>query len=143
MTDVQNVITQAKLAEQTERYEGRFIFPLKGPGLSEPIYFQNVEMVDFMKTVVDLSKGKLGIEERNLLSVAYKNVVGSKRASYRHLVAMEAKEEPKEKKEVIVEYRQKVEKELSDVCASVIDVLDKYLIPSAEQDESKVFYLKM
>jgi 14-3-3 protein epsilon len=122
MTDVQNVITQAKLAEQTERYE---------------------EMVDFMKTVVDLSKGKLGIEERNLLSVAYKNVVGSKRASYRHLVAMEAKEEPKEKKEVIVEYRQKVEKELSDVCASVIDVLDKYLIPSAEQDESKVFYLKM
>ena len=36
-----------------------------------------------------------------------------------------------------------VEHELSDVCTDILEVLDKYLIPSAQQGESKVFYHKM
>lgn len=41
------------------------------------------------------------------------------------------------------EYREKVERELRDICHDVLDLLDKYLIPKAGNPESKVFYLKM
>ncbi len=63
----------AKLAEQAERYD---------------------EMVDFMKKVAAL-KVELTVEERNLLSVAYKNVTGSRRASWRIVSSIEQKEENK------------------------------------------------
>jgi 14-3-3 protein epsilon len=36
-----------------------------------------------------------------------------------------------------------VEKELNDICQSILDLLDEFLIPSASSGESKVFYLKM
>ena len=41
------------------------------------------------------------------------------------------------------EYREKVEKELRDICNDVLALLDKYLIAKASNAESKVFYLKM
>ena len=41
------------------------------------------------------------------------------------------------------EYREKIEKELRDICGDVLSLLDKYLIPKASNAESKVFYLKM
>ena len=41
------------------------------------------------------------------------------------------------------EYREKVEKELQDICEVVLGLLDKHLIPKASSGESKVFYLKM
>merc|ERR1712110_302462 len=49
-------------------------------------------------------------EERNLLSVAYKNVVGARRSSWRIISSIEQKCEKGEKKAVIAnEYREKVE----------------------------------
>lgn len=36
-----------------------------------------------------------------------------------------------------------VEKELSEICASILQLLDEHLIPTASSGESKVFYLKM
>ena len=36
-----------------------------------------------------------------------------------------------------------VEKELSDICSSILKLLDDHLIPTASSGESKVFYLKM
>merc|ERR1719220_150869 len=41
------------------------------------------------------------------------------------------------------EYREKVEKELRDICNDVLSLLDKFLIAKASNAESKVFYLKM
>ncbi|EEY19856.1 conserved hypothetical protein [Verticillium alfalfae VaMs.102] len=41
------------------------------------------EMVGYMKEVAKLG-GELTVDERNLLSVAYKNVVGTRGASWRH-----------------------------------------------------------
>jgi 14-3-3 protein epsilon len=40
-------------------------------------------------------------------------------------------------------YRNKVEKELSDICNDVLNVIDKHLLPAAQQAESKVFFYKM
>lgn len=54
----------------------------------------NLEMVDFMKRVSALDE-ELTVEERNLISVAYKNVIGARRASWRILSSLESKEENK------------------------------------------------
>jgi 14-3-3 protein epsilon len=88
----------------------------------------------------------LTVEERNLLSVAYKNVIGARRASWRIVSSIEQKEESKGNQaqvEKIKAYREKIEKELSDVCVDILNVLDQNLIPVAEVGESKVFYYKM
>lgn len=118
----------AKLAEQSERYE---------------------EMVNYMQKLVlttSASAGELTVEERNLLSVAYKNVIGSLRAAWRIVSSIEQKEEGRKNEEhvaLVKEYRSNVESELSDVCAGVLKLLDTHLVPSASVSESKVFYLKM
>ncbi|CAK9169714.1 unnamed protein product [Ilex paraguariensis] len=121
-------IYMAKLAEQAERYE---------------------EMVKFMgKLVVGTAStgAELTVEERNLLSVAYKNVIGSLRAAWRIVSSIEQKEEGRKNDDhvaLVKDYRSKVESELSDVCAGILKLLDEFLIPSAVASESKVFYLKM
>lgn len=114
----------ARLCEQAERYD---------------------EMVTFMKEVANIG-GELTVDERNLLSVAYKNVVGTRRASWRIISSIEQKEESKGSEQhvgIIRDYRQKIETELEKVCQDVLDVLDESLIPKAETGESKVFYYKM
>ena len=114
----------AKLAEQAERYE---------------------EMVENMKRVAS-SNQELTVEERNLLSVAYKNVIGARRASWRIVSSIEQKEESKGNESqvnMIKVYREKIESELAQICEDILKVLDTHLIPSAASGESKVFYHKM
>jgi len=66
-------------------------------------------MVNFMKRVAGLDV-ELTVEERNLLSVAYKNVIGARRASWRIISSIEQKEDKNAgaKGEQIVEYRKMV-----------------------------------
>ena len=117
-------VYMAKLSEQAERYD---------------------EMVQAMKTVAKL-KVELTVEERNLLSVAYKNVIGARRASWRIISSIEQKEDNKGNKDHVVkikEYRSKVEAELTSICNDILSLLDEFLIPSSSTGESKVFYYKM
>lgn len=68
------------------------------------------EMVEAMKKVASLDV-ELTVEERNLLSVAYKNVIGARRASWRIISSIEQKEENKgaeDKLEMIRQYRSQV-----------------------------------
>ncbi|KAL0332491.1 UNVERIFIED_CONTAM: 14-3-3 protein 4 [Sesamum calycinum] len=83
---------------------------------------------------------------RNLLSVAYKNVIGARRASWRIISSIEQKEESRGNEDhvnTIKEYRSKIEDELSKICDGILKLLETHLIPSAASAESKVFYLKM
>jgi 14-3-3 protein epsilon len=133
----QNVY-MAKIAEQAERYD---------------------EMVESMKQVARLDV-ELTVEERNLLSVAYKNVIGARRASWRIVSSIEQKEETKGNEGHVTkikvclliliahysfplilipkEYRVKVETELTNICNDILNILDRHLIPSATTGESKV-----
>merc|ERR550514_975891 len=90
--------------------------------------------------------GPLSTEERNLLSVAYKNAVGSRRAAWRIISSVEQKEQSKgnnDNAKFAEEYRGKVEGELSTICDAILKLLDNSLVPNATDGESKVFYLKM
>jgi len=122
MCDKEEQVQRAKLAEQAERYD---------------------DMAAAMKQVTETGV-ELSNEERNLLSVAYKNVVGARRSSWRVISSIEQKTEGSERKQVMAkEYREKVETELREICQDVLCLLDKFLIAKASNAESKVFYLKM
>jgi 14-3-3 protein epsilon len=117
-------VFMAKLSEQAERYQ---------------------DMVEHMKKVAALSPD-LSVEERNLLSVAYKNVIGLRRASWRIVSFIENKEENKNNVEHLASirpYRENIEAEMVQICNDILDLLDKTLIPNASNGESKVFYHKM
>jgi len=119
----QNVF-MAKLAEHAERYE---------------------EMAEFMKEVAKAGTELEG-EERNILSVAYKNVIGARLAAWRIISSLEGKTEGKgeaNKEAKIKEYKEKIEKELNEICKQIIELLDNTLIPSSSTSESKVFFYKM
>lgn len=103
-------------------------------------------MVEAMKNVAKIGE-ELTVEERNLLSVGYKNVIGARRASWRILSSIEQKEESRgndQNVKRIKEYRNKVESELDTICKDIMNVIDDHLIPSsASSAESSVFYYKM
>ncbi|WVZ91933.1 LOW QUALITY PROTEIN: hypothetical protein U9M48_038044 [Paspalum notatum var. saurae] len=116
-------VYMAKLAEQAERYE---------------------EMVEYMEKVaktVDVEE--LTVEERNLLSVAYKNVIGARRASWRIVSSIEQKEESRKNEEHVTLIKEYHRAELSNICDGILKLLDSHLVPSSTAAESKVFYLKM
>ena len=97
--DKTELIQKAKLAEQAERYD---------------------DMAAAMKEVTEKG-GELSNEERNLLSVAYKNVVGARRSAWRVISSIGQKTEGTDKKlQMITEYREKVESELRDICNDVL-----------------------
>ncbi|KAG2025675.1 hypothetical protein GB937_002395 [Aspergillus fischeri] len=123
----------ARLCEQAERYD-------------EMVTYMKLTAAQEVAKSLDQIGGELSVDERNLLSVAYKNVVGTRRASWRIISSIEQKEESKGSEQhvtIIRDYRQKIETELEKVCQDVLDVLDESLIPKAETGESKVFYYKM
>merc|ERR1719446_1367343 len=96
--------------------------------------------------VVGTLPEELSVEERNLLSVAYKNAVGSRRAAWRIITSVEQKEKTKNNEEqakYAKEYCSKVEAELEKICGTILGLLDGTLIPKASTGESKVFYQKM
>merc|ERR1711879_175723 len=89
---------------------------------------------------------ELSVEERNLLSVAYKNAVGSRRAAWRIITSVEQKETSKgneEQAKWAKEYCSKVEAELQKICDTILGLLDKNLIAKSSTGESTVFYQKM
>jgi hypothetical protein len=121
--DIKKLVELVRVAETAERYE---------------------DMCKFVKELVELKSKKgedLDVDERNLLSVAYKNVVGSKRASWRTLSGGfdDADEE------LLNKYKGLVEDELEQICQEVLELLTKHLCKNVEGngDETEVFYLKM
>ena len=116
------LVYKAKLAEQAERYS---------------------EMKEYMSLVAqDKSDSSLSIEERNLLSVAFKNVIGSRRASWRVIQSITDSETESERKDILKEYRVVIETEIEDICGQILEIITQ-LIEKSRDTEPKVFYLKM
>lgn len=112
--DKEELVQRAKLAEQAERYD---------------------DMAAAMKAVTETGV-ELSNEERNLLSVAYKNVVGARRSSWRVISSIEQKTEGSERKQQMAkEYREKVEKELREIC---YDVLVRIPFPARTRTRTRI-----
>ena len=93
-------------------------------------YIRYDDMAAAMKKVTEMEK-ELSNEERNLLSVAYKNVVGARRSSWRVIHSIEQKTDgpgSEKKQEMARSYREKIETELKKICEEVLDLLNNHLI---------------
>jgi len=117
----------AKLAEQAERWD---------------------DVIKQLKSIISYSDARLSMEERNLLSIAYKHVTGTLRTSWRTVEGIEKQEinngrASHREQALIRRQREKIELELADACKDLLDLLDRQLVPAAEPGEERVFYLKM
>jgi 14-3-3 protein epsilon len=115
-------IFMARVADQAERYE---------------------DMVSFLKEVIEAKDEDLNTEERNLLSVGFKNLISSSRGAWRTVGAIEGNEKYKEYSEDCADYKKRIGKELETQCNRVIEIVKGSSLPKAADDEAKTFYQKM
>merc|ERR1712166_66561 len=115
MANVEEHIFLARVAEQAERFE---------------------DMVDQLKEVLIAKGADVTSDERNLLSVAFKNLISSKRAACRTIAAIE--QNPKYSKfgDALAGYKQGIEQKLQDDCQRIIDMINNKVLP-------KAFFVKM
>lgn len=103
------------------------------------------DMAEAMTQIVHLNPVLTELE-RNIFSVAYKNIIGAIRSSIRIIMSIEDKETEQNNLQNLVriqKYRAKLEDELRQNCYRFIDIIEKYLIPNAQDPVDKVFYFKL
>ena len=113
----------ARVAEQAERFE---------------------DMVNFLKDAIGAKSGEdFTVDERNLLSVGFKNLIGSQRGAIRTIGAIEQNPKYTKFSDSLQTYKRKIEGELYDKCIEIVEIVDKKCLPLASDDESKAFFQKM
>ena len=113
----------ARVAEQAERFE---------------------DMVNFLEKAIQAKSGEdFTVDERNLLSVGFKNLIGSQRGAIRTIGAIE--QNPKYTKfgDALQAYKKKIEGELYDQCIKIVNTVQGQCLALAQDDESKAFFQKM
>ena len=110
------------------------------------------DMIEYMKRVAR-SETELTVEERNLMSLAYKNATGTLRSALRVVSAFEQRAggpgegtpaaDAEKHAKWLPEYKGKIEKELRDRCTEILTLIDRNLLPVSSSSEAKVFYLKL
>jgi 14-3-3 protein epsilon len=113
----------ARVAEQAERFE---------------------DMVEFLKQAIAAKSGEdFTVDERNLLSVGFKNLIGSQRGAIRTIGAIE--QNPKYSKfgDPLQSYKKRIEGELYSKCIEIVEIVKMRCMPLASDDESKAFFQKM
>ena len=115
-------IFMARVAEQAERFE---------------------DMVDFLKPVLDAKGANISGDERNLLSVAFKSLISSKRTAWRTISAIE--QNPKYQKFAgsLGSYKNKIELALYADCEKIIQIVRTKVLSKPSAEEPKSFFVKM
>ncbi|MEA1974982.1 MAG: 14-3-3 family protein [Bacillota bacterium] len=120
-SSIEQGVFLAKVAEQAERYD---------------------DMIKFLDPIIKKPE-ELTVEERNLLSVAYKNISGNHRTAWRQLTAIEENKKYQKYADKTGDFKTKVEKDLKDICNQFINTIDEHLLGKASTPESKAYYLKL
>ncbi len=115
-------IFMARVAEQAERFD---------------------DMVQYLTQVVTSKSDDFTTEERNLLSVGFKNQIGSKRTAIRTISAIEQNPKYSKFNEGLGGYKKKIEGELYDQCLGIVDIVKNSCMGIAATDETKAFFFKM
>jgi len=100
-------------------------------------------MVDFLKEVIAAKDSDFTTEERNLLSVGFKNLIGSKRTAIRTIAAIEQNPKYAKFNESLSTYKKKIELELFNQCLAIVALVRDKCMKVAQDQESKAFFLKM
>ena len=120
--NVEEKIFLARVAEQAERFE---------------------DMVDFLEEVLVAKGGSVNPDERNLLSVAFKNLISSKRAACRTISAIEQNPKYAKFNTALLAYKTKIEEQLQADCQKIIDMIKNRVLNGDCADEAKAFFVKM
>ncbi len=122
MSSEEENIFMARVAEQAERFE---------------------DMVDFLLPVLDAKGANISGDERNLLSVAFKSLISSKRTAWRTISAIE--QNPKYQKFAgsLGFYKNKIEQALYSDCEKIIEIVRSKVLSKPSSDEPKSFFVKM
>lgn len=103
------------------------------------------EMAGFLRDIAGDSR-PISKEEANLLRLAYKNLINSRRAALRVIENSQKVEENKgniKKLQLLLAFQEKIKEEIAGFCKEIIEVLEKQLVNSAENSEIWAFYLKI
>ena len=119
---VEKNIFLARVAEQAERFE---------------------DMVNFLEQVLDVKGADVSSDERNLLSVAFKNLISSKRAACRTIAAIEQNPKYAKFADALARYKNEIEEKLTQDCQKVVDVINQKVLSKSCDGESKAFFVKM
>jgi len=113
----------ARVAEQAERFE---------------------DMVTFLKKAIDSKNGEdFTMDERNLLSVGFKNLIGSQRGAIRTIGAIEQNPKYQKFEGSLKKYKNTIELELYTNCMRIVKMVEDNCLNLAKEDESKAFFQKM
>jgi hypothetical protein len=115
----------AMLSEQCERY---------------------TDMIRYLEELITIKKEELNFDERNLLSIAYKNYISEIRNAIRVIMAYENKESTRGDSPYlpfIIEYKDKIRQELEKECLNICFKIEKLIMPKLTSKETKVFFGKM
>ena len=115
-------IFMARVAEQAERFD---------------------DMVHYLKEVVKSKSDDFTTEERNLLSVGFKNQIGSKRTAIRTISAIEQNPKYQKFSSGLTQYKKDIEKELYEQCIQIVQTVKDQCLKVANTDETKAFFFKM
>jgi 14-3-3 protein epsilon len=110
----------ARVAEQCERYD---------------------DMIDFLQVLKD-KQADLSVDERNLVSVAYKNEVTTRRSAWRAISTIASNAKYEQYEGVLKKYNEQIVDEMEKICEDVCELINAFTAKSREE-ESKVFFLKM
>jgi 14-3-3 protein epsilon len=123
MTDqVEQNIFLARVAEQAERFE---------------------DMVKYLSHVLDAKGADVSSDERNLLSVAFKNLISSKRAACRTIAAIEQNPKYSKFSQALADYKAGIESQLTADCENIISMIQTKVLAKDCVDEPKAFFVKM
>ena len=112
----------ARVAEQAERFE---------------------DMVEYLAAVLDVKGPEVTSDERNLLSVAFKNLISSKRAACRTIAAIEQNPKYSKYSDALANYKQSIETKLIADCQQVIDMINNKVLAKPCDGEARAFFVKM
>jgi len=121
-SSVDENIFLARVAEQAERFE---------------------DMVSYLDKVLDEKHGGVNSDERNLLSVAFKNLISSKRAACRTIAAIEQNPKYTKYADALSAYKEQIERVLITDCQTVIGIINEKVLKHECADEAKAFFVKM
>lgn len=122
MSSVEENVFLARVAEQAERFD---------------------DMVTFLEQVLEIKSSEVNSDERNLISVAFKNLISSKRAACRTIAAIEQNPKYSKYNEALLAYKTKIEEQLIADCERIISIIQNKVLSKNCEGEAQAFFVKM